>query len=130
MSINYHVDTEAYAKSHFIKNFAKKYGKAWGITEEALNKELKSFEILLLKTIAEVITEKDHIRISKIEFKVAGTNKSRHGSGNRCIVVVNNNECSVKILLLYHKDHLGKGNETAKWKQVIKENYPEYRSLL
>ena len=131
MSINnYRVSIEKYAERYFIKNFAKKYGQAWDITVEALKRELQSFEVLLLKTIAEIIVEKEGVKISKVEFKVAGTNESRHGSGNRCIVAINDQDKSIKILLLYHKNHLGKGNETAKWKQIIKENYLEYKNLL
>lgn len=130
MSINYCVDIEKYAERHFIKSFAKKYGKAWDITIEALKRELQSFEVLLLKTIAEIIVENEEFKISKVEFKVAGTNESRHSSGNRCIIAINNKNNSIKILLLYHKNDLGDGNETSKWKQIIKENYPEYKNLL
>lgn len=86
--------------------------------------------MLLLKSIAEVIAERDEISIAKVEFKVAGTDDSRHGSGNRCIVVIDNRGEMINILLVYHKSHLGKGHETVRWKQVIKENYPEYRNLL
>lgn len=130
MSINYCVSIEKYAERHFIKSFAKKYGKAWDITIEALKRELQSFEVLLLKTIAEIIVENEEFKISKVEFKVAGTNESRHSSGNRCIIAINNQNNSIKILLLYHKNDLGNGNETSKWKQIIKENYPEYKNLL
>lgn len=130
MFINYCVSIEKYAERHFIKSFAKKYGKAWDVTLEALKRELQSFEILLLKTIAEIIVEKEELKILKVEFKVAGTDESRHGSGNRCIISVNNKNNSVKILLLYHKNHLGKGSETVQWKQIIKENYLEYKNLL
>ncbi|MDA3802534.1 MAG: hypothetical protein PF488_01380 [Patescibacteria group bacterium] len=130
MSINYSVDIEKYATKHFIKSFEKKYNKAWDITLDALKRELMSFDILLSKSIAEIITERNNIKICKLEFKVAGTNKSRHGSGNRCIICVNNINNLIKILLLYHKSHLGDGNETAKWKQMIKDNYPEYNKLV
>lgn len=130
MSINYFVGIEKYAERHFIKSFAKKYGKAWDITIEALKRELQSFEILLFKTIAEIIVENEEFKISKVEFKIAGTNESRHGSGNRCIIAIDNKNNAVRILLLYHKNHLGDGNETTKWKQIIKENYPEYKNLL
>jgi len=130
MSTNYCVSIGKYAERHFIKKFAKKYGRAWDITVEALKRELQSFEVLLLKSIAEIIVEEAGIKISKVEFKIAGTTESRHGSGNRCIVAVNSKNCSINVLLLYHKNHLGDGNETAKWKQIIKENYPEYKNLL
>lgn len=86
--------------------------------------------MLLLKSIAEVIAERDEIKIGKVEFKVAGTDDLGHGSGNRCIVAIDNRGKMINILLVYHKSHLGKGNETVRWKQVIKENYPEYKNLL
>ena len=130
MSTNYSVNIEKYADRHFIKSFEKKYGRAWDITVEALKRELQSFEILLLKTIAEIIAEKEEIRICKVEFKVAGTDQSRHGSGNRCIISVNSQSNLINILLLYHKNHLGDGNETAKWKQIVRDNYPQYKSLV
>jgi hypothetical protein len=130
MSTNYHINIEKYALRHFIKSFDKKYKRAWAITLEALKRELQSFEVLLLKTIAEIIVAKDEVKIAKVEFKVAGTDDSRHGSGNRCIVAIDNRVKMINILLVYHKSHLGKGNETVRWKQVIKENYPEYRNLL
>ncbi len=129
MSTNYCVVIEKYAEKYYIKSFSKKYRKAWDVTMEALKRELQSFEVLLLKSIAKVIVENEEFRISKVEFKVAGTNKSRHGSGNRCIVAVDNKNNVAKILLLYHKSHLGGGNETTKWKQMVKENYSEYKNV-
>jgi len=130
MSINYEVKIEKYANRHYIKNFEKKYKNSWYITLEALKRELMSFDILLLKSIAEIIINTDEIKICKVEFKIAGTDKSRHGSGNRCIISVNHQKNLINILLVYHKSHLGSGNETAKWKQIIKENYPKYNNLI
>lgn len=129
MSINCSVNIEKYALRHFIKSFEKKYNKAWDITMSAIKRELMSFEVLLLKTIAEVIVESGSIRICKVEFKIAGSNQSRHGSGNRCIVSVDSSNNLIRILLLYHKSHLGDGNETAKWKQMIRSNYDNYDFL-
>lgn len=130
MSIRYSVNIEQYAERHYIKSFAKKYGRAWDITIETLIRELQSFDILLERKIAEMITENANIKICKVEFKIAGANQSRHGSGNRCIAVVHKGAGSIKVLLVYHKNHLGDGNETAKWKQIIKDNYPEYKNYL
>lgn len=130
MSIKYSVNIKPYAERHFIKSFAKKYGRAWDITIETLIRELQSFDVLLERKIAEMITETANIKICKVEFKIAGSNQSRHGSGNRCIVAVLKDVSSINVLLLYHKNHLGDGNETAKWKQIIRDNYPEYRGLL
>lgn len=130
MSIKYTVNIEEYAHRHFIKKFSKKYGRAWDITIEALVRELQSFEVILEKSIAEIITQDSSIKIIKTEFSVAGTKKSRHGSGNRCIVAMHDEQRLINVLLVYHKNDLEGGNETAKWKKVIKENYQNYYHLL
>jgi hypothetical protein len=70
------------------------------------------------------------VKICKTEFKISGGRESRHSSGNRCIVAIYGVERVVRILLIYHKNDLGSGNETARWKQLVKDNYPEYRGML
>lgn len=130
MSTRYTVNIEKFAERHYVKNFEKKYHRAWDITIEALVREFQSFDILLDRSIAEVITETQALKICKVEFKVAGTNFSRHGSGNRCIVAVHKDSGTVNVLLVYHKSDLGAGNETARWKQIVRENYPQYRDQL
>ena len=130
MSTRYSVNIEKYAERHFIKSFEKKYHRAWDITIEALIRELQSFDVLLTRTIAEVIIETSHIKICKVEFKIAGTNQPRRGSGNRCIAAVHKDTGIINVLLIYHKNDIGDGNETARWKQIIKDNYPDYRCLL
>jgi len=130
MSIKYSVNIEKYAERHFIKKFEKKYHRAWDITIDTLIREFQSFDILIDKSIAEAITETPKIKICKVEFKIAGTNQSRHGSGNRCIVVIYKDISLVNVLLVYHKNDLGGGNETAKWKQIVKNNYSDCRELL
>ncbi|MFH1187340.1 MAG: hypothetical protein V1688_00600 [bacterium] len=130
MSIKYSVKIEKYTERHFIKNFEKKYHRAWDITIETLIREFQSFDVLIDKTIAEMITETPDIKICKVEFKIAGANQSRHGSGNRCIVAIHKDANIVNVLLVYHKNDLGDGNETAKWKQIIKDNYSDYRELM
>ncbi|MEK7522868.1 MAG: hypothetical protein AAB569_04765 [Patescibacteria group bacterium] len=131
MSTNYAVTIEPFADRHYIRTFAKKYKKAWNFTLSALIREFQSFDVILEKTIAEEITDRNvDVVICKTEFKISGTQESRHGSGNRCIVAKHKNTNLICILLVYHKNDLGGGNETANWKNVIKENYPEYRNLL
>lgn len=130
MFTKYSVNIEKYAERHFIKSFEKKYRRAWDITIETLIRELQSFDVLIVRSIAEIITDSGNIRICKVEFKIAGTNQSRHGSGNRCIVAIHKDTNLVNVLLVYHKNDLGDGNETAKWKQVIKDNYLDYSVLL
>lgn len=126
MSIKYSVNLEKYAERHFAKTFEKKYRRAWDITIETLFRELQSFDVLVQQAIATVISVANNILIYKVEFKIAGSNQSRRGSGNRCIVAVHKDTNIVKILLIYHKTDLGDGNETAKWKQLIRDNYADY----
>jgi hypothetical protein len=131
MSTNYRVTIEPFADRHYIRTFAKKYKKAWGFTLSALIRECQNFDVILEKTIAEEITDRNaDVVICKTEFKISGTNDSRHGSGNRCIVAQHKSTREVSILLVYHKNDLGGGNETVQWKKAIKENYSEYRSML
>lgn len=131
MSTNYVVTIEPFADRHYIRTFAKKYKKAWDFTLSAIIREFQSFDVILEKSIAEEITDKNaEVVICKTEFKISGTQESRHGSGNRCIVAKHKNANKVCVLLVYHKNDLGGGNETANWKNVIRENYPEYGNLL
>jgi len=127
----YEVVFEPFTERHFIKTFAKKYKGAWNATASFLTEEFKFIDVLFLKSIAEYITDKNaDIVICKTEFKIAGTQESRHGSGNRCIVAIHKNANKVCVLLVYHKNNLGGGNETAAWKNLVKENYPKYSKIL
>lgn len=131
MSTNYAVTIEPFADRHYIRTFAKKYKKAWDFTLSALIREFQSLDVILERTIAEEITDRNaDVVICKTEFKISGTRESRHGSGNRCIVAKHKNTNRVCVLLVYHKNDLGGGNETVNWKDVIKKNYPEYGNLL
>jgi hypothetical protein len=130
MSIKYTVFSTPFAEKYFIKKFEKKYKTAWDITYKALLREFQSIEVLFNKSIAEIIKHNEKIKICKTEFKIAGTNKSRHASGNRCILAIHEEEHRIYILLVYHKNDLKKGNETAEWEKIIKNNYPEYKDII
>jgi hypothetical protein len=130
MSSKYTVSVTYFAERYFIKKFQKKYKRAWDITREALIKQLQNVDILFARSMAEVITSHESIKICKIEFSVAGTKKSRHSSGNRYIIAINTKEKNISVLLVYYKNHLGNGNETANWKKMIKNNYAEYSYLM
>ena len=130
MSTNYEVVFEPFTERHFIKTFAKKYKNAWQFTLEAILQEFRFFDELFLKNTAETIIDSLEVKICKTEFKISGTQESRHGSGNRCIVALHKNTNKICVLLVYHKNDLGGGNETTNWKRVIKENYPEYSDIL
>lgn len=129
MSINYSVVIEYYAERHFIKKFKKKYKKAWDVTLKAMVEEMKRLDSALKTEIAEDIFEKSNISFIKTEFRVAGTKQSRKASGNRCIVAVHNDVKVVYVLLVYHKNDLKKGNETVVWKQMVKDNYKQYKNI-
>lgn len=128
--IKYKVTFEPFTERHFIKSFAKKYKGAWDFTLKFLEKEFEQIDLLFLKNTAEAIVDSNAIKICKTEFKIAGSNQSRHGSGNRCIVAVHKDTNTVNVLLIYHKNDLSAGNETAQWKQIIKKTYSNYCSLL
>jgi hypothetical protein len=123
MSIRYTVIIEPFVERHYLKNFQKKYKGAWDISWRAVLEELRRFDALLSTSVAQVISEKGNVRIAKVEFRVAGTNESRKSSGNRCIVAVYRDVGVVKVLLVYRKNDLGDGGETARWKQIVRENY-------
>ena len=130
MSINYAVVVEKYAERHFISSFKKKYKGAWSVTWDAIHEEFKRIDTLIGKTnIVETITDQGNIRICKTEFRVHGTQESRRGSGNRCIIAVHRDIGVVNVLIVYHKNDLGGTNETASWKNLVKENYPEYSNI-
>jgi|ERR1035437_1765313 hypothetical protein len=130
-STKYDVIFEPFTERHYVRTFAKKYLSAWDFTRKTITEEFEKIDVLFQKSIAEQITDKNaDIVICKTEFKISGTQESRHGSGNRCILAVHKSENKVCVLLVYHKNNLRGGNETAEWKAVIKENYPQYRELL
>ena len=126
-SINYAVTFEPFTERHFIRSFAKKYKGAWDFTFRLLRQEFEQIDLLFLKNIAEIIVNTKDIKICKTEFKISGTNQSRHGSGNRCIVAIHENTNTISVLLVYGKTDLSGHNETLEWKRLIAENYPEYK---
>lgn len=128
--MKYEVTFEPFAERHFIKTFEKKYQGAWERTRKSLCLEFTFVELLFSKSTAEVIVDSEKVRICKTEFRIAGTQVSRHGSGNRCIIAIHKEENKVCVLLVYHKNDLGGGGETANWKRIVKENYPEYESII
>jgi len=131
MSINYAVVVEKYAVRHFIANFKKKYKRAWDVTWIAMHEEFKRIDALIAVTkIAKVIVATKDIKIVKTEFRVHGTQESRHASGNRCIIAVHNVTATVHVLLVYNKNDLSDGNETAQWKALVQENYREYAGMV
>jgi hypothetical protein len=127
---NYTVTIEHFAERHYIKSFQKKHKKYWDITLRAIVAEFERIDNLLLTDRAEIITSIATIKIIKAKFKIARSSESAKSSGNRCIVCVDEDKRQVSILLVYSKTDLGEGNETDKWKTLVRENYPQYSDTL
>lgn len=128
--MRYEVVFAPFTERHFIKTFARKYHRAWEHTFKGLLLEFTLVDLLFEKSIAETIVDSEDIRICKTEFKIAGSQMSRHASGNRCIIAVQKNTTVVHVLLVYSKGDICESNETAGWKNLVKNNYPEYREIL
>lgn len=129
--MKYAVEFSEFAESHYIKSFKKKYKSAWDKTQTALYLQYSNFDFLFQKNVAETIVDNKDIKICKTEFSVAGTQKSPHASGNRCIVALHKKDAIVKVLLVYSKtDVTTSGNETSWWKVIIKDNFEEYKNIL
>ena len=130
--MKYEVVFEPFTERHYIRTFAKKYKGAWDRTLKGLILEFTFVDLLFEKSIAETICiSKDNVvKICKTEFKIAGTEVSRHSSGDRCIVAIHKNTSAVHVLLVYSKTDLGGRNETANWKKIVRENYHQYSKMV
>ncbi len=128
MSTKYGVVVEKFAERHFISGFKKKYKSAWDVTWKGIEEELRRIDALIgVGNMVEIIMDRGEIKICKTEFRVASTQQSRHGSGNRCIIAVHQLDACVRVLLVYHKNDLRGGtHETAAWKNLVREHYAEY----
>lgn len=136
MSTNeYSVFIEKFAESHYCRSFEKKYkGKQWVVTIKAIREMLARYDNLISNfqsnsSKLDVICPCDEYMMVKMDFKIAGSNISAKSSGNRVIAAVDTKQKMVKILLVYSKNDIGPPRETDKWKNIVAENYDEFRSL-
>ena len=131
MSIRFEVSVAKYATTHYIKKFQKKHHDKWEDTLIGIEDQCRRADIAIQEGKISLISKYEQISICKGEFKISGTPESAKNSGNRYIVVVDEERATVRILLVYGKGDLkGSASETAKWKKQIKDNYPEYRDML
>lgn len=130
MEGNYSVLIEKFAERHFIKSFKKKYQSHWDVTLRAIIAELERIDALLTTNRAEIISDVNGVRIIKTKFKIAKSNESATTSGNRCIVAWYSEKGFVSVLLVYSKIDISGSNETAQWKRIVRENYPELKDIL
>jgi hypothetical protein len=133
MSSKYAVTFDEFSQRHYIKNFRKTYSeRAWQLTENAIRFQCANIEALLKTTQCETISALSNARLCKYEFSVAGTHTSPKSSGNRCILVIDDEHYTVRILLVYHKSHIASdgNNETVAWKKKVRVQFPEYHPLM
>src|SRR5680860_436204 len=118
--MKYEVIFGPFTERHFVRTFAKKYKGAWDKTLKSLVVEFTFANVLFEKSIAETIciSADNDIRICKTEFKILGTEVSRHASGNRCIIAIHKSVMVVHVLLVYAKGDIRGANETIGWQTV------------
>lgn len=128
----YGVIFSEYAKTHFLKEFKKKYkGKVWDYTELSLRQDLSRLSMENNKTQyssqVDELKYKNPFYIVKYDFKIAGTKESTKTSGNRCICHIDSITKIITILLIYNKNDLPKNQgETEYIFKTIREHFKEY----
>lgn len=130
MPSKFTVQIEIFAQNHFIKLFKKKYKDHWDTTQESIEKGLERIDLLITTDKAETICDAGTIKIIKTQFRIDGSKESAKTSGNRSIVAWHVDKQYVSVLLVYGKTDITSRNETATWKKLVKENYPEYKKLI
>ena len=121
----YEVVCEEFTERHYIKKFKKKYKSRWNDTLDYILRMCRRIDQTILSSLASEISRNGQIRLIKMRFGIYGLNISPKASGNRCILVVDDEKRLVRVLLVYSKGDLRSGNETAEWKNVVKEQFPE-----
>lgn len=123
---DYYVIVENFTERHFVRGFVKKYGtKRWDITLRALTEEAKRIDRLISETNRAEVVSGGTKKIVKVYFKIAGTDESAKSSGNRVIASIDEEDRTVRLLLIYCKNDIGPPNETQKWQKIVKDQFPE-----
>lgn len=126
---NYSVNFDEFCDRHFVKTFSKKYKSAWNKTQEDIFEVCRRIDNMLEYKRADLIASVDQYKLVKLDFAVEGTKVSPKASGNRCILIVDEDFRSVQVLLIYSKNDISEPNETVKWKKMVKENFPDYGKI-
>jgi len=126
---NYRVYFEPFTKGHYIKKFQKEYKDKWLITERTIITVCERIDNILKYSRADLISTSGCYKLVKLDFAVEGTRMSPKASGNRCILLVDEDVRAVKVLLVYSKNEISSPNETQKWKNIIKSEYREVAKI-
>jgi hypothetical protein len=132
VSTKYAVTFAEFTTRHYIKKFVKQHGEQrWKLTSNAIRALVANADEVILGDKLETIVHKNNLKIAKLNFAIAGTGLSPKGSGCRAIVLIDTNQRTVEIMLVYHKSFIVKqGNETVAWKRIIKDNFPNCKHLI
>jgi len=122
---NYNVEFTVFTERYYIKAFHKKYKGAWAGTLQDIEDVCRRIDAVLEYKRADLISTVDQYKLVKLDFAVEGTRISPKSSGNRCILFIDEDTRSVRVLLVYSKNDISNPNETAKWKAIIKQEYTD-----
>ena len=126
---NYNVIFEDFTERHYIKDFAKKYGGAWNKTKSDIVSVCERIDMMLQYKRADSIKEIGVFKLVKLDFAVENTHVSPKASGNRCILCVNEDDRTVRILLVYGKNHIEFGQETVWWKEKVFSAFDDVKRI-
>jgi hypothetical protein len=123
---NYNVEFDEFCNRHYIKSFSKKYKSAWPGTQQAIEEVCKRIDAMLDYKRVDLIATNGQFKLVKLDFTVEGTRISPKNSGNRCILVIDEDIRMVTVILIYSKNDISEPNETAKWKALVKAQFAEF----
>ena len=126
---NYRAEFDPFTERHYIKIFKKAYKDKWLTTERIILAVCERIDNMLLYNRADLIATASYYKLVKLDFAVEGTRMSPKASGNRCILLVDEDTRFVNILLVYSKNDISPPNETQKWKAIIKGEFKELAEL-
>lgn len=131
--VKFYVVFSKYAEKHFCKDFLKKYKtKKWSETRKTIEATLERSCAFSKTSLIDMIkfSPEKNAGIFKLDFRVAGTDVSPKGSGNRVVFHLCNITSKVTVLLVYSKNHCQKGQSETQWLlEHVKNNFPEYRGV-
>jgi len=122
---NYSVEFDQFCTRHYVKAFRKKYKNAWENTQQDIEDVCRRIDGMLEYRRADLISSVDQFKLVKLDFAVEGTRVSPKSSGNRCILIIDEDVHSVRVLLVYSKNDISSPNETEKWKSIIKQEFSD-----
>lgn len=125
---DYRIFFSDYAQRHYIKRFAKDYkGKRWIVTQDSIFQDLKRVHSMQSSQQVDELKSGDGCKLFKYDFAVAQSNVSPKGSGNRCIVFLDEKTHRQDVLIVYGKGDLPKNMlETQYIYSTVEKEYASF----